>query len=195
MMDILPESEKLSAFARRLNVRPSYVTKLKDHDRLILTEDGKRVRVAESLARIEETRDENRDDVGARHAKEKADKAAAPVDQANLPLEKRPRAERSHFTQYRTRKMLADAELAEMERDKIRGTLVETDSVTAAGIEIGTALRAALENLPDQLAPRLASVSDEDRCRQILQDYLDEILKETAAKIERLGQSLATPVG
>jgi DNA-binding GntR family transcriptional regulator len=54
-------------------------------------------------------------------------------------------------------------------------------------------LRGALENLPDQLAPLVAPVADEDRCRQILQDHLEAILKETAARIERLGQQLAGP--
>lgn len=193
MTEPLPETEKFSAFAKRLGHAPSYVTKLRHDDRLVLTEDGKRVRVAESLARIVATADPNRIDVQQRHAKEKEQKAAEPAGQASLPLEKKPRAERSHFTLYRTRKMLADAELAEMERDKVRGTLVALDTVRAAGVEAGTALRAALENLPDQLAPLLAAQSDEDRCRQILQDHLEAILKETSAKIERLGQSLAAP--
>jgi len=194
-------TEKFSAFARRLDVRPSYITKLRHDGRLVLTDDGKRVKVAESIARIEETRDENRDDVRARHAKEKKKKAGAsmevgpPAPQASAlaPPEKKPRAERSKFSDYRTRKMLADAELAEMERDKIRGTLVQLDTVRAAGVEVGTALRAALENMPDQLAPLVAATMDEDRCRQILQDHLEAILKEAGAKIERLGQQLATP--
>ena len=201
MTEPLPITESFSAFARRLGVRPSYITKLRHDGRLVLTDDGKRVKVAESIARIEETRDENRDDVRARHAKEKKQKAGAaaavgppaPAAVERAPAEKKPRAERSKFSDYRTRKMLADAELAEMERDKIRGTLVQLDTVRAAGVEVGTALRAALENLPDQLAPLVAAVADEERCRQILQDHLEAILKEASAKIERLGQQLATP--
>jgi pyruvate/2-oxoglutarate dehydrogenase complex dihydrolipoamide acyltransferase (E2) component len=201
MTEPLPITESFSAFARRLGVRPSYITKLRHDGRLVLTDDGKRVKVAESIARIEETRDENRDDVRARHAKEKKQKAGAaaavgpPAPAASVPVppEKKPRAERSKFSDYRTRKMLADAELAEMERDKIRGTLVQLDTVRAAGVEVGTALRAALENLPDQLAPLVAAVADEERCRQILQDHLEAILKETATRIERLGQQLAAP--
>jgi hypothetical protein len=197
----LPKSEKFSAFARRLGVGPSYITKLRHDGRLVLTEDGKQVRVAESLARIEDTRDENRDDVRARHAKEKKQKAGAaavvgppaPAALARAAGDKKPRAERSKFSDYRTRKMLADAELAEMERDKIRGTLVQLDTVSAAGVEVGTVLSVVLDNLVDQLAPLVAPVSDEERCRQILRDHIDVIRKETAERIERLGQQLAAP--
>ena len=82
---------------------------------------------------------------------------------------------------------------AKLDYDRAIGLVVDTAVVQAAGVEVGTALRAALENLPDQLAPLVAAVADEDRCRQILQDHLEAILKEAAAKIERLGQQLATP--
>lgn len=59
--------ESKSAFARRLGVAPSYVTKLKDEGRIVVV-DGQ-VEVEASLARMEATRDPNRDDVRQRHAK------------------------------------------------------------------------------------------------------------------------------
>jgi hypothetical protein len=58
--------ESKSAFARRLGVSPGYVTKLKDEGRLVLV-DGE-VEVGASLARMEATKDPNRDDVRQRHA-------------------------------------------------------------------------------------------------------------------------------
>lgn len=59
--------ESKSAFARRLGVAPSYVTKLKDEGRIVVV-DGQ-VEVEASLARMEATKDPNRDDVRQRHAK------------------------------------------------------------------------------------------------------------------------------
>lgn len=59
--------ESKSAFARRLGVAPSYVTKLKDEGRIVVV-DGQ-IEVEASLARMEATKDPNRDDVRQRHAK------------------------------------------------------------------------------------------------------------------------------
>lgn len=59
--------ESKSAFARRLGVAPSYVTKLKDEGRLVVV-DGQ-IEVEASLARMDATKDPNRDDVRQRHAK------------------------------------------------------------------------------------------------------------------------------
>lgn len=46
----------LSEFAEFINYKKSYVSELKGLGRLVMTADGKNVRVAESIARIEETR-------------------------------------------------------------------------------------------------------------------------------------------
>lgn len=59
--------ESKSEFARRLGVAPSYVTKLKDEGRIVVV-DG-HVEVEASLARMEATKDPNRDDVRQRHAR------------------------------------------------------------------------------------------------------------------------------
>lgn len=61
-----PEILSLSGFAKLQGVRPSYITKLKDAGRLVLTEEGK-VRVAESIELIAQTAG-GRIDVAARHA-------------------------------------------------------------------------------------------------------------------------------
>lgn len=59
--------ESKSAFARRMGVAPSYVTKMKDEGRLVVV-DGQ-IEVEASLARMDATKDPNRDDVRQRHAK------------------------------------------------------------------------------------------------------------------------------
>ena len=185
-------TESLSAFARRLGVRPSYVTKLRQADRLVLTPDNK-VEVEASLARIEATKDPNRDDVRARHARERGQKKEPGLgDTVPAPNPEVAQISES-YTRARSVKERYLALQAKLDYDRAIGLVVDTAVVQAAGVEVGTALRAALENLPDQLAPLVAATADEERCRQILQDHLEAILKEAAAKIERLGQQLATP--
>lgn len=185
-------TESLSAFARRLGVRPSYVTKLRANDRLVMTDDNK-VDVELSLARIEATADPNRDDVRARHARERGQKKE-PGEGTTVPAPNPETAQISEsYTRARSVKERYLALQAKLDYDRAIGLVVDTASVQAAGVELGTALRAAMENLPDQLAPLVAAQADEDRCRQILQDHLEAILKEIAAKIARLAEQLATP--
>ncbi|MBI3096364.1 MAG: hypothetical protein HYY97_15960 [Rhodocyclales bacterium] len=74
--------ESKSAFARRLGVAPSYVTKLKDEGRIVVV-DGQ-VEVEASLARMEATKDPNRDDVRQRHAKARDAKRLAEASGAGV---------------------------------------------------------------------------------------------------------------
>jgi len=59
--------ESKSAFARRLGVDPAHVTRMAQAGRLVVV-DGQ-IEVEASLARMEATKDPNRDDVRQRHAK------------------------------------------------------------------------------------------------------------------------------
>src|SRR5690606_16487416 len=67
-----PETAGFREFAALAGFKPSYVTELRKVGRLVLTGDGKRVRVAESLALIEQTRDPAKAGVAARHAAARA---------------------------------------------------------------------------------------------------------------------------
>ncbi|MGH8073724.1 MAG: hypothetical protein ACREO4_06580, partial [Lysobacter sp.] len=52
-----PETCGFREFATLAGFKPSYITELKSAGRLVLTDDRKKVRVAESLALIDQTRD------------------------------------------------------------------------------------------------------------------------------------------
>ncbi len=67
-------------FARHAGFKPSYVTQLKREGRLVLSDDGKAVKAAESLARIQETRDPSKAAVAARHAAARASAAQTVAD-------------------------------------------------------------------------------------------------------------------
>jgi len=73
----VPATEGVRAFARRLGCRPGYVTELRRRGRLVLTHDGKAICVADSLARIEATRDPTKAGVRDYHARARQNAAAA----------------------------------------------------------------------------------------------------------------------
>ncbi|MEE1889489.1 polyadenylate binding domain-containing protein [Pseudomonas carassii] len=60
-----------SAFAARIGRSPSYITWLKNNDRLVLSPDGKLVDVQATLAKIQETADPSKAAVAARHQQER----------------------------------------------------------------------------------------------------------------------------
>ena len=73
-----PATMGLKAFAQHMGCAPSYVTKLKQAGRLVLDDAG-RVKVAESKALIEATRDPAKRAVVDRHASERGVALAAPT--------------------------------------------------------------------------------------------------------------------
>ena len=207
----------LSEFARLKGWSPSYVTKLKADGRLVLTENGKRVLVEESVVRIEETKDPNRDDVGARHARARqaraggasptlsGDSPAAPgMEEVGRRQEQPPRATPGAVAETPAGQSYANARAikerflalgAKLEYERAIGKVVDSAAVIAAGAEIGTVLRATLENLTDQLAPALAE-GDPERERRIyarLVEHMEMVLTEISDKLKALGTRLAEP--
>jgi len=178
----MPELITQSEFAQRQGWWPSYVTKLKQADRLVLV-DGK-VNVEASLKRIKETEDPNRDDVRARHAASRrngADGPAMPEDHEAKKVSRgfnAARAEKEHYL----------AQTAKLEYERAIGQVVDTATVRNAGAQAGAALRAVLENLPDQLAPLLAPITDEDEVRRLLDDHIELVLTQLADKFTAVGQ-------
>ena len=180
-----------SKFAELQGCSPSYVTKLKQAGRLVLTDDGKRVLVEESRARIKATEDPNRDDVRARHAKTREGGAPASPPAPNDPQSPAGQS----FATSRAVKERFFALSAKLEYERAIGKLVDSAAVRAAGAEAGTVLRAALENLPDQVAPQLAEGDSEReaRIRARLVEHVGLVLTEISDKLKSLSEQIAEP--
>lgn len=188
-----PDLLSKSAFARFINRKPSYVTSLLREGRLVMEGAGRgaKVRVKESLAKMAATRGA-RDDVAARWAEmagsEVPEAAGAPETPpaasggpvvADLVADLREERARAEL---RRTKALADQE--EMAAGKMRGELIAREDVDAFCKAIGAAFRAALDVLPDQVAPIVAPVTALDECHAILTDARNNAL-------ERLGHEIA----
>lgn len=84
----------------------------------------------------------------------------------------------SSYDEARTRKMNADAEIAELELAKIRGTLCLTTDVVAAWETVLHACRAKFLAMPTKMAPVLANVSDTASIKEHLENAVREALEE-----------------
>lgn len=148
-------------FAARNGWAKSYVTKLKGEGRLVMTDDGKRVLAAESLARIAETTG----------APERASAAVVPTALQDLQVaEKR-----------------LDVLRKEREEAIELGRLVLASEVTAALSLTLSTLRGKLENLPDRLAPQLAGAGgNEAKIRGLLVEHVDRVLADLHKSFARM---------
>jgi hypothetical protein len=190
------------AFARILGERsPSYVTQLKAEGRLVLSADGKRVRVAESLALVRSTADPGKAGVVARHAAARGDSAdgapIAPPGEAEGDAGGEPGAvsadpiEQSHAR--RRSKAMADkaetdALAADRDYRKSMGELLEAAEVEHAVRGAVASFRGSLENLPNTLAPELSAMTDEGRIRVLLSEAFEHALEELSRQFAALGR-------
>lgn len=179
----------LRQFARLLDVRPSYVTELKNAGRLVLDEAG-RVRIEASRKLIRDTEDPSKDAVRVHNAQRRAsgrDVAGDAVDAAQDDGEGDPvrdDADPERVSDARRRaKALADkaeidARTALRDEQVALGALLVRDDVLQAVKTATTSLRSRLENLPVVLSPQLAVERDESRCRVLLADAIEAALTE-----------------
>lgn len=172
-------------FARRLNVARSYITKLKADGRIVLAEDGG-VDVEASRRRIIETADPNRDDVVSRWAQQRGETGIQPAGAGRALIEDdEEEAQRSStYADARARKESAAADMAEMERDKLRGLLIERAAVEAAVEDVMTTVRQSLEQQPSRIAPMLVG-GDLDQIRATLKQEINSVLADMVRDFQK----------
>lgn len=85
----------------------------------------------------------------------------------------------------------AKAETANMELDKLTGTLVDRAEVDFVLADFGSTLRALLESLPDRLAGQLAALrGDTNAIHKALEEALHDTLQDMAENMKRKTEGL-----
>tara|TARA_R100001440_G_C2523516_1_gene119172 strand:- start:15671 stop:16102 length:432 start_codon:yes stop_codon:yes gene_type:complete len=84
----------------------------------------------------------------------------------------------SSYDAARTRKVNAEAEIAELELAKVHGTLVVAEDVVKAWTDVLGALKGKLLSIPTKAAPVVSVESEASVCQDILEDLLNEALEE-----------------
>ena len=143
--------ESKSQFAKRINRAPSYITELLSHGRLVLDESGKKIDVEASLQRLAETSNGANPSVSARH--EKARKTLKNVKQKKTEAVKR--------VDYKSQTLHFENEQLKLEISLRRHQRFELPDVRREAQNIGNTLRASIERLIDQTAPRLSVMKSE----------------------------------
>lgn len=84
----------------------------------------------------------------------------------------------SSYDEARTRKVNAEAEIAELELATVHGTLVVAEDVVKAWEEVLGALKGKLLSIPTKAAPVVSAESEAGMCQDILEDLMNEALEE-----------------
>src|SRR5690606_30092124 len=182
----LPATLGFRKFADLQGWRPSYVTELKAKGHLVLTDDGRQVRVPESLAKLAALQDPSKIGVQQRHAAARnaaRTSPSAPSEGVQGDAEAPPPSfvPDDPHAKRRAKAMADQAEAAA--RKALRdeqvelGELVRREDVERALAAAGTRLRTTLENVPATLAPELAATTDEARCRVLLANAIEHALE------------------
>jgi len=84
----------------------------------------------------------------------------------------------SSYDEARTRKVNAEAEIAELELAKVHGTLVVAEDVVKAWEDVLGALKGKLLSIPTKAAPVVSAETEAGVCQDILEDLMNEALEE-----------------
>ena len=189
----VPKTETRAAFARRIGVNKSTITRAAEAGRLVLTPAG-HVIIEKSLVKWHATKG-GRNDVSARHAENRgADIPEHSQGQKNAPAafnppnnathettEPQPGGGSSGRTRAKTIGLHYENQSIKLEMALRRGLRYPIPLVRQEAAGIGSTVRAAIERIIDQTAPRLAVMtSDLDRRR---------LLDEEAARLRRVIKS------
>ncbi|NUU35134.1 terminase small subunit [Pseudomonas sp. C2B4] len=182
-----------SAFAARIGRAPSYITWLKNNNRLVLSPDGKQVDVQASESLIRDTADPSKAAVADRHQQDRIQRdvysqlstsveptsTAAPpqviTGDGKLPDFQKARALREHNM----------AKLAEIELGKAQGSLVSKEAVETGAYNAGRLLRDQLFGPLPQLSHDLAVMTDP----WLIEKHLTATFRRTLEEAERLSSA------
>lgn len=180
-------------FARIAGFTKSRITQLKQAGRLVLDERGQ-VRVAESLARIEATADPAHAAVAERHAQARASRngggAASNPPETDEEGHGGPGISSGDYKAWQTRKMRADAQKAEIERDEMLRRLIPAEAADFALADLAAAVRSELELLPVRLTPDLLHISGADALESALAGACEQVLDRLRQRLKKRGDEL-----
>lgn len=176
-------TESQAEFARRIGMARSRITQLKQAGRIVMAADGKRVEVEASIAKINATADPGRMDVAERHAAERhaaGKPGAAPNIGAQAPntppespnMDAGLGVEPSGRAKAKALLMHYENSSLKLEMALRRGLRFERAAVKREAASLGAMLRAGIERVIDQTAPRLAAAGNDLQRRQIVEAEL-----------------------
>ena len=194
-------------FARILGIHKSTVTRAIQSGRLIAV-DGK-LDVQENLRRWESTKAGSRPDVAARHASQRpqdsrtpvrtaenataaqadtlTDEKSGPEREENLPADQAGSSslESGTLPYFTARRIDAQNKLVKLGMQLRAGRRYPVEGMRREALALGGTLRASLERLVDQTAPRLAVTSDRAARRDLLEAETRQLRRDLRREFVR----------
>jgi phage terminase Nu1 subunit (DNA packaging protein) len=197
----MPNLLTKAAFARRLGVDRAYVTRLAQAGRLVLTRDGKRVRVAASLQLVKETEGAHGDAVKAYHARQrkkpKQGKGGRAVETPDIPVNENggseapdDEAKSTSRAYWDRRAAAAQAKMRELELEKLTGDLIAREDVRFILADLGALWRTSLSNMAARLAPLVTPLTTVAETETTINDFRDEIERELMETLRQRHEGL-----
>jgi hypothetical protein len=182
-----------SAFAARIGRAPSYITWLKNNNRLVLSRDGKLVDVQASEALIRDTADPSKAAVADRHQQDRIQRdvysqlstSVEPTSKAAPPQVLTSDGKQPDFQKARALREHNMAKLAEIELGKAQGSLVSKEAVETGAYNAGRLLRDQLFGPLPQLSHDLAAMTDP----WLIEKHLTATFRRTLEEAERLSSA------
>ena len=182
-----------SAFAARIGRAPSYITWLKNNNRLVLSPNGKLVDVLASEALIRDTADPSKTAVADRHQQDRIQRdvyshlstSAEPTSTAAPPQVLTGEGKLPDFQKARALREHNMAKLAEIELGKAQGSLVSKEAVETGAYNAGRLLRDQLFGPLPQLSHDLAAMTDP----WLIEKHLTATFRRTLEEAERLSSA------
>jgi hypothetical protein len=98
----------------------------------------------------------------------------------------------SSYDEARTRKVNAEAEIAELELAQVHGKLVVAEDVISAWADVLGAVKARLMSVASKAAPVVSSETNPGMCQQIIEDLVREALEELSGYAPQISPTTAT---
>ena len=187
-----PEIMSLSQFNKHMGFKGRYVYQLRDEGRLVMAADGKSVQVAQSIARIQATKDPSRAAVAERHAQtrgyeiggsENTEESGSGTDgeSASSYDFQGGKAKKEHFAALRE----------EAAYHKEIGNLMDADEAIGAFADAGAKVAAILDAVPATVGPMLAGLAPAEVLR-VLTEQMDIARSELAGSMTKLAEEIAS---
>lgn len=211
----MAEELRKSEFADLLGVSRAYISQLAKADRLVLSADGHRVQVSQTLERLAATSSVDKIGVAARHALERSKKGghATPVpdvirDAVSAPARAAmPESQdipdqaaalaalllsdpMGAYNAARAANEIKRGEQLDIDLAKTRRELVGMAGTLKAVTDLAMATRAALERIPDRVSTVLAAESDPAKVYEILQDEITAMCEQIRSAAQGIAEKL-----
>lgn len=169
-------------FAATLGKNKSYVTRLKQAGRLVMTADGM-VDMEASQARIKATADPSRQDAAGQREAER--ETMPPPESKAQPSQ--PDAIGNSYQTARAVKEKYLALRAKLDYEEASKKLVSADEARLFAADLAATFRSAIEILKDRAAPEIAQLKSSEEVHSALGEHCEHILRDLADKIKKWG--------